>query len=77
MLAHLGFFLLSLLATCTLVLLICWTLDGDRSEIEAQQSTPVILKFPVHPHGRRSPVGLPAPRIPATKIPRHVGWPIK
>ena len=64
MLAPLGFFLLTLLATCTLLLLICWVLDADRTGIEAGRDRPVILEFPVHPHRGRSHVGRPVMRFP-------------
>jgi hypothetical protein len=64
MLATLGFFLLTLLATCTLFLLICWVLDADRTAIEAGRDRPVILEFPVHPHRRTSHVRLPALTFP-------------
>ena len=64
MLAPLGFFLLTLLATCTLFLLICWVHDADGTAIEAGRDRPVILEFPVHPHRRTSHVRLPALTFP-------------
>ena len=64
MLAPLGFFLLTLLATCTLFLLICWVHDADGTAIKAGGNRPVILEFPVHPHRRTSHVRLPALTFP-------------
>jgi hypothetical protein len=64
MLAPLGFFLFTLLATCTLFLLICWVHDADGTAIEVGRDRPVILKFPFHPHRRTSHVRFPALTIP-------------
>jgi hypothetical protein len=64
MLAPLGFFLLTLLATCTFFLLIWWVHDADGPAIEAGRDRPVVLEFPVHPHRRTSHVRLPAPTFP-------------
>ena len=64
MLAPLGFFLLTLLATCTLFLLIYSVHDADGTAIEAGRDRPVILEFPVHPHRRTSHVRLPALTFP-------------
>ena len=64
MLAPLGFFLLTLLATCTLFLLICWVHDADGTAIKAGRDRPVILEFPVPPHRRTSHIGLPALTFP-------------
>ena len=64
MLAPLGFFLLTLWATCTLFLLICWVLDADRTGMEAGRDRPVILEFPVHPQRGTSHVRRPVLRFP-------------
>ena len=45
MLATLGFSLLNMLITCTLVLLICWVYDTCRVEIKADRSRPADLVF--------------------------------
>jgi hypothetical protein len=45
MLATLGFSLLNMLITCTMVLLICWVFDTDRADIEADRSRPADLAF--------------------------------
>ena len=63
MLAPLGFFLLTLLATCTLFLLICWVHDADGTAIEAGRDRLVILEFPVHPHRGTSHVRRPTLRF--------------
>jgi hypothetical protein len=62
--APLGFFLLTLLATCTLFLLICWVHDADGTAIKAGRDRPVNLEFPVHHHRRTSHVRLPALTFP-------------
>jgi hypothetical protein len=64
MLAPLGFFLLNMLAACTLFLLIAWVLDADRTASPPERLGPVILEFPARPHRRRSHLRLPAPRLP-------------
>jgi hypothetical protein len=64
MLTPLGFFLLTLLAMCTLLLLICWFLDANRTGIAAGRDRPVILAFPVYPHSGRSHFRRPVPRYP-------------
>jgi hypothetical protein len=48
MLAPLGFFLLNMVITCTMVLLICWAQDTNRAEIEPRQSHPADLEFARH-----------------------------
>ncbi len=35
-----GFYLLTMLITSTIILLICWAYDTDRAEIEAGRSRP-------------------------------------
>ncbi len=45
MLATLGFSLLNMLITCTIVLLICWVYDTEKAEIEADRSCPADLAF--------------------------------
>jgi hypothetical protein len=64
MLALLGFFLLTMVASCALFLLFCWVLDADRTGIETGPERPVVLEFPAHPRARRSRVGFSALRLP-------------
>jgi hypothetical protein len=64
MLAPLGFFLFTMVASCAFFLLLCWVLDADRTGIEAGRDRPVVLEFPVHPHGRRPRVRFSASRFP-------------
>jgi hypothetical protein len=45
MLAPLGFFLLNMVITCTMVLLICWAHDNNTAKIEPRQSRPADLGF--------------------------------
>jgi hypothetical protein len=45
MLAPLGFFLLNMVITCTMVLMICWAHDTSSAQIEASRSRPVDLEL--------------------------------
>ena len=41
----LGFYVLAMVVTCTILLLICWAHGGYRVEIEAGRSDPADLEF--------------------------------
>ena len=64
LLAPLGFFLLTLLASCSLFLLIYSVHDADGTAIEAGRDCPAIVGFPVHAHRRTYHARLPALRFP-------------
>ena len=68
MLATLAIYLSILLILCTLSLVICWAYDNVGRPVKAEGSGMAESELAVPPRRRRSPIGLPSPRLAGT------GW---
>jgi hypothetical protein len=63
MLATLAINLSIMLILCTLSLVICWAYDNVGRPVKAEGSGTAESELAVPPRRRRSPIGLPSPRL--------------